>query len=303
MGTPRAAAITLEALLNGPDPVVGIVTQPDRPAGRGQERSPSPVRRTAEKHGISVVAPQKMRDPDFLATLRGWAPRLIVVVAYGRILPSAILELPPRGCLNVHYSLLPKYRGAAPVAWAILNGEQKSGISTMLLVEKMDAGPVLLQEEIAIAPDETTPSLESKLVPIGARLLPETIRRLKEGSIGPKEQNEAEASYAPMLRKEDGRIDWSQSARVLERRVRGLQPWPSAYAYWRGKLLKIYRASVLDDQTEKPSGTIVRVDDAGLWVATGRGLLRLEEVQLENRRRMPAAEFIKGARIEAGQTL
>lgn len=303
MGTPKAAAITLEELLNGPDPVVGVVTQPDRPAGRGQETSSSPVRRTAEKHGISLVAPQKMRDPDFLATLRAWAPRLIVVVAYGRILPSAILELPPRGCLNVHYSLLPKYRGAAPVAWAILNGEQKSGVSTMLLVEKMDAGPVLLQEEIALAPDETAASLEGKLVPIGARLLLETIRQLKEGSISPKEQNEAEASYAPMLRKEDGRIDWSQPAWVLERRVRGLHPWPSAYAYWRGKLLKIYRASVIEDQIEKPSGTIVRVDDAGLWVATGRGLLRLEEVQLENRRRMPAAEFIKGARIEPGEAL
>jgi methionyl-tRNA formyltransferase len=303
MGTPKAAAITLEQLLNGPDPIVGVVTQPDRPAGRGQERNVSAVRRTAETHGIPVVAPQKMRDPDFLRTLQRWAPRLIVVVAYGRILPSAILELPPRGCLNVHYSLLPKYRGAAPVAWAIVNGEEKSGVSTMLLVEKMDAGPVLLQKEISLAADETAASLEAKLIPIGSRLLLETIGMLKEGAITPKEQNEAEASYAPILKKEDGRIDWSQPALVLERRVRGLHPWPSAYAHWRGKLLKIYRASVIDDATEEPPGSIVKVDAAGLSVATGHGLLRLEEVQLESRRRMPAADFIQGARLETGESL
>lgn len=303
MGTPRAAAITLEELLGGPDPIVGVVTQPDRPAGRGQETIASPVRKSAEKRGIPLVAPQKMRDPELLATLRSWGPRLIVVVAYGRILPSTILELPPGGCLNVHYSLLPKYRGAAPIAWAIVNGEEKSGVTTMRLVEKMDAGPVLLQAEVSLAADETAVSLEAKLIPIGASLLLETICLLKEGAISPKEQNEAEASYAPMLKKEDGRIHWSEPALVLERRVRGFHPWPSAYTYWRGKLLKIHRASVVDGQTEKPPGTIVMVDEAGLSVATGHRLLRLEEVQLENRRRMPAAEFIKGARIEAGEAL
>jgi methionyl-tRNA formyltransferase len=303
MGTPRATAISLEGLLNGPDPVVGVVTQPDRPAGRGQQRAASQVRRVAEKHGIPVVAPQKMRDPEFIATLSRWAPRLIVVVAYGRILPRLILELPSLGCLNVHYSLLPKYRGAAPVAWTILNGEEKSGVTTMHLVEKMDAGPFFLQEEVSLAPDETAASLEAKLIPIGSDLLLKTIRRLKDGSVSPKEQDEAEASYAPMLKKEDGQIDWTQPASALERRVRGLYPWPSAFTRWRDSLLIIHRAAVIEDRAKEAPGTIVRADKSGLWVATGRGLLRLDDVQLENRRRMPATEFIKGARIEAGERL
>ncbi|MBI4488333.1 MAG: methionyl-tRNA formyltransferase [Deltaproteobacteria bacterium] len=303
MGTPEAAAISLECLLKGPDPVVGVVTQPDRPAGRGQQRTPSPVQRVAERHHIPVLAPEKIRDPAFLITLKGWAPELIVVVAYGRILPSSILDLPPQGCLNVHYSLLPKYRGAAPIAWAILGGEEKSGVTTMRLVEKMDAGPILFQEEVSLAPDETADSLEAKLIPIGARLLLETIHRLKDGSITPKPQREEEVTYAPILKKEDGKIDWSQPAKAIERRVRALYPWPSAYTYLKGKLLKIYRAAVITVEERGISGEIVRADRQGLWISTGHGALSLEEVQLENRKRLPAAEFLKGARIEKGDRL
>jgi methionyl-tRNA formyltransferase len=303
MGTPEAAAISLECLLKGPDPVVGVVTQPDRPAGRGQKRTPSPVQRVAESHHIPVLAPEKIRDHAFLNTLKGWAPELIVVVAYGRILPPSVLELPPQGCLNVHYSLLPKYRGAAPIAWAILGGEEKSGVTTMRLVEKMDAGPVLLQEEVPLAPDETAASLEAKLIPIGARLLVETIHRLKDGSITPKPQREEEVTYAPILKKEDGKIDWSQPAKAIERRVRALYPWPSAYTYLKGKLLKIYRAAVITVEERGVSGEIVRADRQGLWISTGHGALSLEEVQLENRKRLPAAEFLKGARIEKGDRL
>lgn len=244
-----------------------------------------------------------MRSPDFFAVLERWAPRLIVVVAYGRILPRTILELPRHGCLNVHYSLLPKYRGAAPVAWSIINGEGESGVTTMLLVEKMDAGPIFLQEEVPLAPDETAASLQAKLIPIGVNLLLETIRRLKDGSLAPKEQNEAEASYAPILKKEDGRIDWRDPAKTIECRIRGFDPWPSAYTHLRGKMLKIHRAVVILEDTKELPGVVVRAAREGLWVATGSGVLSLEEIQWENRKRLPAAEFLKGARIEKGERL
>ncbi len=303
MGTPETAAVSLEHLLKGPDAVVGVVTQPDRPSGRGQKHLSSPVGGVAERHHIPLVAPQKIRDPAFLATLRNWKPELIVVVAYGRILPAAILELPPQGCLNVHYSLLPKYRGAAPVAWTIINGEEKGGVTTMKLVEKMDAGPIFLQEEAPLAVDETTASLQAKLAPIGARLLSRTIGKLKDGSIAPKAQSEEEASYAPMLKKEDGRIDWTQTALTIERRVRGFHPWPSAYSYVRGKLLKIHRAAVVSAEEHGLPGEVIKADRGGLWITAGQGTLSLEEVQLENRRRLSAVEFLKGSRIEKGEHL
>jgi methionyl-tRNA formyltransferase len=300
MGTPATAAATLEQLLQGPDRIVGIVTQPDRPTGRGQKTAPSPVRSVAETQGIPVVAPEKIRAPEFLGTLRNWRPEIIVVVAYGRILPKTILELAPRGCLNVHYSLLPKYRGAAPAAWTIINGEPKAGVTTMRLVEMMDAGPVYLQESIAVAPDETSGSLQTKLTPIGSRLLLETLRQLKEGRLQPREQDESAVTFAPMLKKEDGLIDWNQSALAIERRVRGLDPWPGAYTHIGNKLLKVHRATVLPADGKGNPGEVVCADAGGFWVATGAGIIDLEEVQLENKRRLPGAEFIKGARIKTG---
>ncbi len=303
MGTPAAAAVSFERLLEGPDPVVGVVTQPDRPVGRGQKTVPSPVRKIAESHHKPVLTPDRIRDPDFLEALKHWAPRLIVVVAYGRILPRSILDLPPAGCVNVHYSLLPKYRGAAPVPWALLNGEERSGVTTMKLVEKMDAGPILMQEEVPIALDETAASLEAELNSVGARLLSETIRRLKEGSIVAKPQREEEATYAPMLKKVDGQIDWTQSAEVIERRVRAFHPWPSTYSFWNGQLVKVFKAAVVSAEEEAAAGEVVRADRGGLWIATGRGILSLEEVQLENRKRLSAGEFLKGAKIEKGERL
>jgi methionyl-tRNA formyltransferase len=300
MGTPQAAAVTLEHLIQGPDPVVGVVTQPNRPAGRGQREIPSPVRRVAEGRGIPVVAPEKIRDPKFLETLTAWKPEIIVVVAYGRILPKTILDLPPRGCLNVHYSLLPKYRGAAPAAWTIINGETTAGVTTMKLVEKMDAGPLYLQQATAVAPGETTGSLQMKLTPIGARLLLETLREFKAGSLLPREQDESAATLAPMLKKEDGLVDWTQPAAVIERRVRGFDPWPGAYSHVGGKLLKIHRATVVARDTSGHPGEVVRADGGEFWVAAGSGVLGLEEVQMENRKRLSAAEFLKGARIKPG---
>ena len=303
MGTPRTAAATLERLIARPDPVVGVVTQPARPAGRGQKSVPSPVHDVAERRGIPIVAPQKIRDPDFFATLKNWNPKIIVVVAFGRILPASILELAPLGCLNVHYSLLPKYRGAAPAAWAIINGEEKSGVTTMKLVEKMDAGPLYLQSEISLAPDETTGSLQTKLTPVGTELLLETLRRLKEGSLTPQTQLESGVSLAPMIKKEDALIDWSQPAAVIERRVRGFNPWPSAYTHLRGMLLKVHRAKVIEPIQPGAPGEIIKADVSGFWVKTADGALSLEEVQLENKKRLPGVEFVKGARIEKGDRL
>jgi methionyl-tRNA formyltransferase len=303
MGTPQIAAVTLEQLTQGPDPVAGVVTQPDRPAGRGRASIQSPVRRVAESRGIPVVAPEKIRDPELLKTLQGWNPEIIVVVAYGRILPKTILDLAPYGCLNVHYSLLPKYRGAAPAAWTIINGESVSGVTTMKLVEKMDAGPIYLQEATAVAPDETTGSLQAKLAPIGARLLFETLRRLKVGSLIAEEQDESAVTFAPILKKEDGLIDWAQPAMTIERRVRGFDPWPGAYSHIGGKLLKIHRARVVAADTKGSPGEVMRADAGGLWVATGSCLLGLEEVQLENRKRLSGVEFLRGARIKPGDRL
>jgi methionyl-tRNA formyltransferase len=287
MGTPVTAAATLEELLKGPDPVVGIVTQPARPAGRGQKPMASPVQRIAERRRIPLAAPEKIRDPNFLATLRSWNPRIVVVVAFGRILPAAILDLAPYGCVNVHYSLLPKYRGAAPTAWAIINGEAKSGVTTMRLVEKMDAGPIYLQEKIPIAPDETTASLQA----------------LKEGSLASYPQNEVEATLAPIIKKEDGLIDWRRPAIEIERRVRGFTPWPSAYTHLHGKLMKVHRAKVIAAPVHGNPGEIMRADSNGFWLATGSGILSLEEVQLENKRQLPGVEFVKGARVKTGERL
>ena len=303
MGTPQIASATLERLLEGPDPVVGVVTQPDRPSGRGQRATASPVRKVAEAHGLSTVAPEKIKTSEFLEMLRSWQPQIIVVVAYGRILPKTILELAPYGCLNVHYSLLPKYRGAAPAAWTIINGEAEGGVTTMKLVEKMDAGAIYLQEAIPLATDETTASLQAKLTPIGARLLLETLRRLKEGSLTPTEQDESKATFAPLLKKEDGLIDWRRSAVEIERRVRGLDPWPGSFTHVDGKILKVHRIKITATESNLFPGEVIRADSRGFWVATGSGIIELEEVQLENKKKLSGREFIKGARIKAGDRL
>jgi methionyl-tRNA formyltransferase len=303
MGTPEPAAATLERLMDGPDPIVGVVTQPNRPAGRGQKQAASPVHRLAQSRAIPVAAPEKIRDPHFLKTLQDWRPELVVVVAYGRILPPSILQLAPHGCLNVHYSLLPKYRGAAPAAWTIINGERSGGVTTMQLVEKMDAGPIYLQEEITLATDETTGSLQARLTPVGADLLLETIRRMKEGALAPRAQDDAHVSFAPMIKKEDGLIDWSRPATEIERRVRGFNPWPSAYTYSAGKLLKIHRARLIPASFDAVPGEVVRADSQGFWVATGSGILGLDDVQLEGKRRLGGVEFIRGSRIAKGERL
>jgi len=264
---------------------------------------PSPVRKAAEAHAIPVIAAEKIRTPEFLDSLREWRSDIIVVVAYGRILPKTILELAPQGCLNVHYSLLPKYRGAAPAAWTIINGGTEGGVTTMKLVEKLDAGAIYLQERITLASDETTGSLQAKLTPIGARLLIETLRRLKDGSLVALEQDESLATLAPILKKEDGLIDWNKSAVEIERRVRGLDPWPGSFTHFGGKLLKVHRAKVIATERIGNPSEVVRADGTGFWVATASGVIAIEEVQLENKKRLAGIEFIKGARIKLGDRL
>ena len=303
MGTPATAATSLETLLGGPDQVVGVMTQPDRPSGRGQVTAPSPVRRVADRAGIPVLTPLKMKDPGLLEQLRGWRPDLMVVVAYGRILPQAILDLAPLGCVNVHYSLLPKYRGAAPMQWAILEGEAVTGVTTMQLVAEMDAGPVLLAEEVAMEPGETVTSLEARLVPVGARLLMATVAEVGQGSLTPRPQDPAAVTFAPMLKKEDGMIDWARPAQEIERRIRAFTPWPSAFSYWQGKRVKVHGARPVAASpapgTETP-GTVVRAGADGIRVATGVGALILTELQLEGRKRMPAEAFLRGAGLREG---
>ncbi len=303
MGTPASAAASLETLLGGPDEVVGVVTQPDRPVGRGRVSMPSPVRRRAEEAGIPVRTPRKMKDPGLLEQLAGWRPDLMAVVAYGRILPQAILDLPPLGCVNVHYSLLPRYRGAAPMQWAILKGEAVTGVTTMQLVAEMDAGPILLAEKMLMRPDETAASLEARLVPVGARLLAATVRGVERGSLTPRSQDPASVTFAPMLRKEDGVIDWTRPAREIERRTRAFTPWPSAFTCWRGKRVKVHGARPLPPVAAPgtaPPGTVVGVGAEGISVATGADVLLLTELQLEGRKRMAADAFLRGAGVRTG---
>ena len=303
MGTPHSAASSLRTLLDGPHQVAGVVTQPDRPSGRGQATMPSPVRRVAQEHGLPVLTPLRMKDPGLLERLRGWRPDLMAVVAYGRILPQTILDLAPLGCVNVHYSLLPKYRGAAPMQWAILQGERVTGVTTMRLVAEMDAGPVLLAEEVVLDPGDTVTTLEARLVPLGARLLVETVAGLERGSLTPRPQDPAAATFAPMLRKEDGLIDWSRPAAEIERRVRAFTPWPSAFTWWQGKRIKVHGARPADGPPapgpEAP-GTVVQAGPDGIRVAAGDGALLLTEVQAEGRKRMPAEAFLRGAGLRQG---
>ena len=303
MGTPRTAADTLEHLLTAGYAIAGVVTQPDRPAGRGQKSLASPVRQFADAHAIPVIAPEKIRAPEVLENLTIWQPAAIVVVAFGRILPRTILELAPHGCINVHYSLLPKYRGAAPAAWTIIEGEREGGVTTMKLVDKMDAGPIYLQQAVELAPNETSGSLQRRLTPIGARLLADTLEGLKNGGLVPRQQDESLASFAPLLKKEDGLIDWTTPAQLIERRVRGLNPWPGAFTYFAGKILKVHRVRVCPTEHTGEPAQVVQADRGGFCVATGAGALELAEVQLENKKPLAGVEFIKGARIKAGDRL
>lgn len=303
MGTPEFAVPSLEALLRSDDHVVGVVTQPDRPKGRGQQLTPSPVKLIAQREGIPLLQPVKMKAPEFLEPLAAWKPDLIAVTAFGRILHPGILSLPPMGCVNVHGSLLPKYRGAAPIQWAVINGESETGVTTMLMDEGMDTGPMLLQGRLTIRPDDTAGTLAPRLAEMGGRLLIETITQLKAGTLTPKTQDNEQATLAPLLKKEDGLMDWSMTATSLADRVRGLSPWPGAYTFFGEERWNIWKAvSTMRATTGKP-GTIVAVDKQSMLVATGEGLLDLREIQTANSKRMSVAQFLAGHRVIVGAQL
>jgi methionyl-tRNA formyltransferase len=301
-GTPEFAVPSLRALLAATDPVVGVVCQPDKRAGRGQHVTAPPVKQAASAAGIAVFQPEKLRTADVLEALRRWAPDLIVVAAYGKILPAALLDLPAHGCINVHASLLPKYRGAAPIQWAILRGEEVTGVTIMQMNERMDAGDVLLQRQTPIRADETYGELQARLADIGAQALMEAIAHLHAGTLRPQTQREQDAVLAPMIKKEDGQIDWTQSAATIARRVRAFNPWPSAFTHLEAKLLKIHRAHVAAPGRPAGPGCVVAVED-GLAVATGDGVLVLDELQVEGRKRLSAREFTRGGGIEVGMML
>ncbi|HYD50000.1 MAG TPA: methionyl-tRNA formyltransferase, partial [Terriglobales bacterium] len=301
-GTPQFAVPSLQALLASHQ-VVGVVCQPDRPAGRGQHLTPPPVKEVATAAAIPIFQPEKLRQPAVIEQLQQWAPEAIIVVAYGKILPRAILDLPRLGCINVHASLLPKYRGAAPIQWAIYHGEPTTGVTIMHINERMDAGDMLLQRSTAIGSQETYGELQQHLATIGAQALIETIDGLIAGKITPTAQDEAQATYAPLVTKENGRIDWNASAVQIERMIRAFQPWPSAYTGLDGKRLQIHRAEVAAaDAAGAAAGTVIAVDEA-IAIACGEGVLRAHELQLEGRRRLPAAEIARAGVLRVGSRL
>jgi methionyl-tRNA formyltransferase len=295
-GTPSFAIPALNALLHAGEEVIAVVTQPDKRKGRDRLLSPPPVKEVAVEKGIQVRQPINFRDTSFLDELNSLQPDLIVVVAYGKILPLRILGLPVHGCINIHASLLPKYRGAAPIQWAIIKGEKKTGVTTMLMDEGLDTGDILLQEELDISPDDTADTLGKRLSETGASLLIKTMEKLKDGSLRPLPQA-GTPSFAPLLKKEDGRINYRSAAEDIRNMVRGMYPWPCAYCYLNGERIKITRVSVLEG-----SGLPGRIEKAGdeLIVGTSAGLLSIIELQPEGKRAMTARDFLGGRRLAEG---
>lgn len=304
-GTPQFAVPTLEKLVADKFSIQLVITNPDEPRGRGHKVQPSPVKEAALKRGLPVYQPAKVKTDETREYLSQFHPDAIVIVAYGHIVPQWMIDIPPLGCINLHASLLPKYRGAAPIAWAIIRGEKETGVTTMKIDAGMDTGDMLLERREPIRDDDTTEKLGQRLSVMGADLMVETLRGLERGEIKPRRQDSSQATMAPMLKKEDGVIDWSLTAEEIERRVRGLIPWPGAYTSFRGKRLHVWRAeAVAAAEGSRPApGTIV-AEGKRLAVACGeRTQLILHEVQMEGRKRLSARDFANGARVDGGETL
>lgn len=302
MGTPALAVPCLE-ILRSEHEIVLAVTQPDKPAGRSHQLAASPVKRYAQEHNIPVSQPERARNEEFIAQLREIAPDAIAVVAYGQILPRAILELALQGCVNLHFSLLPRWRGAAPVQYAILNGDTATGVTTQWMAEKLDSGDVILQQEVEIKPQETTGELWERLTPVGAEVLRDTMHLLATGRAPRLPQDETQVTWAPTLSKEDGQFDWTQPASALVNRVRACNPWPGAWCQFRGHTLKVWRAAVAPSNAGSNAAPGSWTGDAHTaTVATGAGNLQLIEVQPEGKQRMDATAWARGARLAAGET-
>ncbi len=299
-GTPLFAIPSLERLHDGPDEVIAVVTQPDREKGRGRKRSSSPVKELALNYGIPLYQPEKVRDGSFIEAIEKLQPDLFVVAAFGQILPKSLLNLPRFGAINVHASLLPQYRGAAPIAWAILKGEQKTGITIILMDEGMDTGDILSQVEMPIQREDTGETLQMRLSALGGDLLMETIQKMKTRSIVPRPQDHSKATYAPSLKKEDGRIDWKKSAEEIDRQIRAFNPWPGAFTGWEKGLLKIFKGEVRKEAPKGEAGRVTWVGVDFIEVTTGHGSLLLKEVQPEGKRRMSVRDFLSGHRLPIG---
>ena len=303
MGTPDFSVGTLEALVQAGHEVVLAVTQPDKPKGRGGKMQYTPVKEKALEYDIPVFQPVKVREKSCVEKLDSYKADVMVVVAFGQILPREILELTPYGCINVHASLLPKYRGAAPIQWSIIDGETVTGVTTMQMDEGLDTGDMLLKTEVPLEPDETGGSLHDKLSAAGAKLCVETLKALEEKTVTPEKQGETPTKYARMLDKELGKIDWTKDAASIERLVRGLNPWPSAYTSWEGKTMKIWSAEVVDRESKAPCGTVAEVTKTDFSVQTGKGLLKVTELQIPGKKRMAADAFLRGYKMETGTLL
>jgi len=300
MGTPEFAVPSLEELVRAGYPLVGVVTQPDRPKGRGKHMAPPPAKERALELGLPVYQPEKVREEAFLETLRRLQPELIVVAAFGQILPKAVLEAPPLGCINVHPSLLPRFRGAAPINWTLIRGETVTGVTIMLLDEGMDTGDILLQEETPIRPEENAGELHDRLAGAGAELLVRTIAGLLDGTVRRTRQDSSLATYAPRLKKEDGLIHWERPAPEIVNLVRGLAPSPCAYTWLDGKQLKVFAAASSPHSSGNPPGKIGALTEAGLSVASGDGVVLLRDIQMESKKRMTVQEFFRGYRPRSG---
>jgi len=301
MGTPDFALPTLKGLIESGVDLRAVYTQPDRPKGRGKQMASPPVKILAQSLGIPVSQPLKLRDPAVVAELKELSPDLIVVVAYGQILPRSVLEIPRYGCINVHASLLPRYRGAAPINKAVMDGEEVAGVTTMLMDVGLDTGDMLIRHSTPIGFEETAGELHDRLALLGREAMEETLARLCSGTLEPEPQNDAKSCYAPMLKKEDGRIDWNKSAGEIHNLVRGLDPWPGAYTYLGEELLKVART--LPEPGEGEPGTVLSAGPEGVRIACGEGILRIRELQLPGKKRLPAADFIRGRALPPGTRL
>ena len=304
MGTPDFSVGTLKALIDAGHEVVLAVTQPDKPKGRGGKMQYTPVKEKALEHQIPVFQPKRVRASECIEELRKYQADVIVVIAFGQILPREILEMTPYGCINVHASLLPKYRGAAPIQWAVINGEKISGVTTMQMDEGLDTGDMLLKTEIVLDEKETGDSLHDKLADAGAKLCVRTLKELEEGTVKPEAQGDSPTEYARMLDKSLGEIDWNQDAVSIERLIRGLNSWPSAYTDWDGKVMKLWEAQVIEGQeTKEAVGTVVKVEKDGFFVQTGCGLLKVLALQIPGKKRMEAGAFLRGYTMKEGTIL
>lgn len=300
MGTPDFAVGALEEIIKAGYEVTAVVTQPDKPKGRGKEMQISAVKACAQEHGLTVFQPERIKKPEAVEVLRTYEADIFVVAAFGQILSKEILDMPKYGCVNIHASLLPKYRGAAPIQWAVIDGEEETGVTIQQMNEGVDTGDILMQEVVKLDEKETGASLFDKLAVCGAQLIVKTLAEIEKGSLTPVKQDESKSTHAKMLSKDMGKLDFSQDAVVLERKIRGLNSWPSAYTYFKGKTLKIWDADVTDVKTGGEYGSVCEVTKDSFCIVTGKGCLRIKEVQLEGKKRMEVSAFLLGYPIEKG---